>query len=67
MVKGSDSHVLNQLSAKERGRLTNTQTYEAWDYPLILSCQLPANERLQQLFDQGLRELKDSGRYAQLW
>ena len=67
MVKGSDSHVLNQLSAKERGRLTNTQTYEAWDYHLILSRQLPANERLQQLFDQGLRELKDSGRYAQLW
>jgi len=67
IVKGSGSHVLSQLSAKERARLTTTQTYETWDYHLIFSRQLPESERLQQLFDQGLRELQDSGRYAQLW
>lgn len=48
-------------------RLTTTQIYETWDYRLIFSRQLPESERLQQLFDQGLQELKDSGRYAQLW
>lgn len=67
IVKGSGSYVLNQLSAKERARLTTTPAYETWDYHLIFSRQLPESERLQQLFDQGLRELKDSGRYAQIW
>lgn len=67
IVKGSGSYVLNQLSAKDRARLTTTQTYETWDYHLIFSRQLPESERLQQLFDEGLRKLQDSGRYAQLW
>lgn len=67
IVKGSGSYVLNQLSAKERARLTTTQTYETWDYHLIFSRPLPESERLQQLFDQGLRELQNSGRHAQLW
>ena len=67
IVKGSGSHMLKQLSPQERAHLTTTQTYDTWDYHLIFSRQLPESERLQQLFDQGLRELKASGRYAQLW
>jgi polar amino acid transport system substrate-binding protein len=67
IVKGSGSHLLRQLSAKERAKLTTTQSYETWDYHLIFSRRLPESERFQQLFDQGLRELKDSGRYAQIW
>lgn len=68
IVKGSGSHVLNQqLSARERSKITTTPSYQTWDYHLLLSRQLPESERLLQLFHLGLRELQASGRYAQLW
>jgi polar amino acid transport system substrate-binding protein len=68
IVKGSGSHVLNQqLSAEERAQLATTQPYQTWDYHLILSRQLPDNARYLRLFDLGLQQLKDSGRYRQIW
>lgn len=68
IVKGSGSHVLNQrLSAAERAQLAVTQAYQRWDYHLILSRQLPESERYLRLFNQGLRQLQDSGRHRQIW
>lgn len=66
--KDAASHLVRQhFKAAERAQLTVSQTYQARNYHLIFSRSLTESERLQQLFEQGLRQLKDSGRYAQIW
>jgi polar amino acid transport system substrate-binding protein len=62
------NHSINQhLSAVEQASLAMTQAYHTEDYHLAFSRRLSESERLQQAFAQGLRQLKESGRYAQIW
>src|SRR3989338_1888964 len=68
LAKSSGTYLLQQrFSAAERAQIAHTASYQQWDYYLIFSKQGADNRRYRTLFDQGLRRLKASGRYAQLW
>ena len=68
LAKSSGTYLLQQrFSAAERAQIAHTASYQQSDYYLIFSKQGADNRRYRTLFDQGLRRLKASGRYAQLW
>ncbi|MFL6657193.1 MAG: substrate-binding periplasmic protein [Massilia sp.] len=55
-----------QFSASEAAQITvSPVTYNTSRYHLILPRALAGSPRLMQLFNKGLRRLKESGRYAQ--
>ena len=61
-------HLLNNtFSAGEAELLTHTPWLSTADsYHLVLSKMLPKNETLLDRFNQGLKKLKESGRYNQI-
>lgn len=68
IIHGSASYLIRtRLSREERERLASSPSLSRWDYHLILSRQDEHSPRYLALFDQGLAQLRRSGRYEQIW
>ncbi|MES2262804.1 MAG: transporter substrate-binding domain-containing protein [Pseudomonadota bacterium] len=68
MSRTSGSYLLQQhFSPAERAHIGHTAPFGHWRYCMMFSRKAPGSARYLALFDQGLRRLKASGRYQQLW
>lgn len=59
-------HIMRtELSPEQAGLITwDPKAYNVTEYHLLLNKKNPANSRYLALFNQGLKKLKDSGKYA---
>lgn len=55
------------FSPAERARIAHTVSYQQWHYCMMFSRKTAGSARYLALFNAGLRKLKASGRFQQIW
>ena len=67
-IKAVGLHIIQMHFLPEQRELIRyTDTIEIWNYYLMFSKKLEENERFLAIFNQGLQEIKKSGRYDAMW
>ncbi|WP_020410556.1 substrate-binding periplasmic protein [Hahella ganghwensis] len=56
-----------QFSAQEQNMVTYTAPLESWDYHMIFSRASKESRQYRELFNTGLRKMKEDGRFNWMW